>query len=365
MNHSTDVLEDDKNIHGEEYRFLQDFRYFPERMRLNSKLKYVFLLILLCALTFTYLFSEVLFLDYGNWIYGFLWFILFYSLLYVGYRIRREFERLMFQSLEIFKNRDVFELYIDYTKKSLNPKREGNLSFTIATFGSCGTLIYLVAYLNPDLLGYSDVFENSPLHFGVLALIFWAITYFYSGGICASAFFFGFNTFNIFMKLGTKEFPISLNYKDLKSNSLIAFGKRTLFMCSIFAIMTSVIGIIGLIYIIIYNDMIAGLAGVLLGFIISIILLYIFFKLSIHLHNIIVGIKSDLKTEILSDIQITLDDSPSIGEKYDTLHKMHSFYNEIENINEWPFNLSSILKLTFSVISAFFPFIFTIIRFIL
>lgn len=167
-------------------------------------------------------------------------------------------------------------------------------------------------------------------------------------------------SFSCINKLGSNDFPLKVTYEDLKIGAFEKIGKFIISINIPVIIASSFLSIIGLYQILIVRDLVVGFTIILIGFSATVSLAILLYRDTLHIHNAILEHKNKLKKRTIGNIQELLnndeDDTKEIkSSKIETIHFHHRFYNEILNINDWPFNPTSIRKLAITLGSSVLP----------
>jgi len=168
-------------------------------------------------------------------------------------------------------------------------------------------------------------------------------------------------------KIGTKEYPINDDYNSLRSGKYEEIGKYIISFTIPIILLGTFISIVGLFYIFATAEDFAGFIYVVMGLLIAVFMSFLLYKNTVNLHRAISDGKQDLKERVISEMhEINERQYPvdQYDKKYKTLVNMQSFYVSIDEINDWPFNPTSIKKLVITLGSSAVPLVLSLFGFV-
>lgn len=173
------------------------------------------------------------------------------------------------------------------------------------------------------------------------------------------------NTFASINILGMFEFPLKVTYEDLKIGAFNEIGKFIISTTIPIITFASFISLLGLYQIFFMQDFIIGFFFVIMGFFVSVILAILLYRDTIHIHESIMKHKNKLKRKTIKKIQQLLEDGDDneIDINFSEIETIHHFYNEVLDINDWPFNPTSIKKLVITLGSSLIPLLLSLFGF--
>ncbi len=287
--------------------------------------------------------------------------IIIYFFLFLGARILKKFMELDIFSKDFFNSKGkqgdpeyepqqtVFNSFILEVKKFENNKTE---KFLPPLAGLCFAIPSVVIPL------FNFQGSISPIDYVILMIlgVIGAISIFFLILIPLSTLVIMVRIYSLINQLGTKKYPLRIEYTDLKTGK---FEKIGIFIIS-FTIPTillgTIMGIIGLFYVLILKSFISGYLYIIMGLLIAILMAFLLYKCTVNIHKAISKQKEELLEKAAIDLQneyLHGDSDPS--KRYETLYNMNNFYLTIESINDWPFNPTSYRKLFITLGSSLLP----------
>ncbi|TXT61462.1 MAG: membrane protein of unknown function [Promethearchaeota archaeon] len=291
--------------------------------------------------------------------------VIFSCALYISATLPKKFFELIITNKIIFESDDDFFKFLNDTDHSFYKKLE--LIFP-PLFG-LGYLIglLLVGYSNEGFkaVGWAGLSTRIPEQYVYLNIL----TYFITGTYIFFLFTISFSTiivifwiFKSLNKLGSEKYPLNVTYKDLKIGAFDRIGKFVISLTIPIIILCTILSILGLYRVIIQKAYLAGYIFMGLGLAITTLMAFLLYKNTLHIHDSITRFKFNLQENLLDKIQKINENDPSIGDmdiksKYETIQNINNLYYEIDKINDWPFNPTSIRKLTITFGSSILPLI--------
>ena len=287
--------------------------------------------------------------------------IIFITGLYISRKVPKVFHKLIDNNKSMFYSEQNYNKYKDYFFNHFNSKIELMLPLFI-------TLILAILYLFYDIIlkqslqywvvsGEKLYFKGIKQTIRLINVIVWIIEVSVLSVLAFSTLLVLVFTFQCLNKLGTEEFPLNINYKDLKVGAFQNIGKFLIEVIIPPILLSTSFGIWGLLFLYVYNDIIAAYILMILGLGVASILALLLYKNTIHIHNSIVKFKNDLKVKAMNEIQKLISQE---NIDYEKIQMIHNYYNEILEIRDWPYNPTSIKKLTITMGSSVIPLLLSV-----
>ncbi len=323
--------------------FLTDKKFWIKRIKFDTPLKYVFLILYFYQLGFFILYIigiENYFKSILNLLADSVALVLFALTIYIGNKLPQDFQELIFSNENLFKSNQSYIDYKNHVKTKFYSKYELIIPLVFGLF--FGTLFYAQIEWSS-----SSIFLN--IYFIIIGLILMILSL-----ISFSALILIIFTFQCLNKLGTKKFPLNISYKELKTGAFESIGKLIISISIPMIAISTLLSILGLLSIFTQKLYLAGYIAIFLGILISCLLTLLLYKNTSHIHKAIVRYKSAVKSVILSKIKIDPNDPQKILD-FDEIDKIHNFYYEVDKINDWPYNPTSLKKFAITFATSVLP----------
>jgi len=289
--------------------------------------------------------------------------------IYIGRKIPEYFQDEEVFKRQIFDSDESYENFETLVKHSFKSKLELILSPIFAlllgfyVFWNNFSTNFEYLYWGPEAI---YVIPEVRIPF-IIASISWTIEFFLLILVSISAIFVIIITFKIINKLGTDfsekskkqtrknvYIPLRKTYEVMRGAAFENIGKIIIYLAISTLLLATFLSILGLITIFVFKIFLEGYFYLITGLIINILIAFLLYKNTIHIHNEIVKYKSDHKTLLLKQIQNILEKPPN-ERNYDEIDKIHNFLNEVDKIYDWPYNPKSLKKLAITFLSSILP----------
>ncbi len=287
-------------------------------------------------------------------------------IIYMSITVPKNFLSLININKDLFSSKEGFENYLNYTHKVFSSKKELILPFIIAIIFAIGFFFYQgknrlsgivivnneIRHINESLLWfyYIEFFMNVIVYFFAILLVF-------------SGFLMFLMIFKCFNELGKEKFSLKITYRDIKTGLYNNFGKSILKNTVPVLLITTILSIMGLIYIVVLKNISGGLMWLGVSLFITITILFLIYRSTLYIHKEITLFKTDLKMFLIKEIQLINDLSESeidMNSRFLTIDNIHDYYHEVNSIRDWPFNPGSIKKLIVVFGSSILPLILSL-----
>ncbi len=347
---------------------LTNIKFWVNRIGLTTSLKYVYF-----ALIILYIFVNMVILK-GYEVYFRANF--FIDVLVIGISIfaiyfakfcPNAFQELIIHNKNIFPTKEIYENYIKITEKTYKSKSELYIPVILGLIYALGNFFYAGLFTNFEYViwgGQKFYFEQDLILINFLNLSLISIMFFLLFLITFSGITILVNTFKNLNKLGTCEFPLKITYQDLKSGSFEQIGKFVIKLSIPVIFLSTFISILGLFLFFALDDIVVGYVLMGFGLIITILLAFLLYKNTLDIHNAISKYKYDMKVSLLDKLDIIISKTYNeidFEAKYSLISNINSYYKEIENVNDWPFNPTSLRKLIITLGSSVLPLLLSLI----
>lgn len=164
--------------------------------------------------------------------------------------------------------------------------------------------------------------------------------------------FFILAIFQSIMKTNKAEFQFNLSYSVLRGNSFDLIGEFLISLMIPIISITAAFGVMGLVQVFIFNEMLIGILLVVLGFLIAVVISLLLYFSTRHIHLVIKHQKYLMKTNLLQKIEILYNKN-----ELEKIKAMHECFDEINSIKEWPINPSTFKAILTYLSSSLIPLI--------
>jgi hypothetical protein len=193
----------------------------------------------------------------------------------------------------------------------------------------------------------------------MIQIFFFSFNYVLGGMMAFSLLFLFFNFFLGVSKLGTEKFPLNVTYISIKSGSFHNIGKTVINVSVPLLLISTGVGIFGLLNMyFLDNNVFFGFMEILFGILISVFILILLYRDTIHVHQSIVEFKGKLVDE---SIEILEKEMRQEKIDYIRVSSINHFISEVENTSDWPFDPASLRKFFVAFATTFLPFILSFI----
>jgi len=278
--------------------------------------------------------------------------------------MQRDLPQIIQRSEEILDEKH--EGYVKYVRNTFQTKKEKILPliivipiiilFTIIGFYSVMTvdssLFKQAVWIGPPIALEMQAFLMY-LYFALQAIVV-----FYLGMIICSVVMMLFLIFSCINKLGSPEFPLTVEYRDLKIGVIHEIGSFVISLTIPALFLSAISSVLGFITIYFFANYNTGVAFLCIGPVIMIIISSLLYRNTLHIHHSIADTKYKMKKSLMDKVPTTFE-SDQID--FDQIYKIHALFNEVDKINDWPFNPSSYKKLVAVFFSSIFPIILSIV----
>lgn len=356
------ISQKDNSKSFEDNNLLADFKFWINRIRFDTPLKYTFFgLILVAQLINIYIIGWESYIASAFYLRDLLVVGLFIYSIFISKKIPSLFKESLFR--EILKD-DCYEGYVKSVKKTFKSKSE----FFLPLLG----IISIIAFLYMLISGtfrytferriWTDRYLEGYMYIlNVICFLLTSIVYMILFILFISAFIMLLSAYKCINKLGTKDYPLNVRYKNLKSGAFETIGIFIISLTIPTILLSTLLGILGLFYIFTFGDAAIGYLYVGAGFGLTSIFCILLYINTLHLHQSIVDEKRRLLMKIMADIQKLLDEEKV---DYNQIQVVHAFYEKVKEINDWPFNPASIKKLAITFSSSVVPLILSFFGFV-
>ncbi|TXT58934.1 MAG: membrane protein of unknown function [Promethearchaeota archaeon] len=350
-----------------ELKLLKNAKFWRERLKLDSwgKYPFIFLYILhIIDLFLTYDFIS----NFTNYLLDMMLITTILFAVYIVKKIKYSFQDLMIKNSSIFKSEESFRYYNSYLIEKYRTKKEFYIPIILyliwfsISFTNNFEFIFTDTYgiQNPDL-----VFLGHILRIGAYT-IWYTVTFVWILVVGSTLIIF-ITTFICINKLGSKEYPLKVTYEDLKIGAFEQIGKFIISLSIPAILIGTFFSIIGLTFIFFVRNFFYGYTMLGVSLFITIIFAFLLYKNTIHIHEAIVSYKTKLKQRLIKQIQKLSFKERNVSEIneeymiYSTIYNLHDYYERVDNINDWPFNPTSLKKLFITFSSSVLPFFLSFI----
>lgn len=332
-----------------------DLKFWRHRIKFDSifLLSYLILSIGINIITLVFVYDIDVYLATFGYIPELVNVALIYFFLYLSYKIFDVFKNKILNEKEFGVLMKDYEGYKREVHRIFSKKVEFYIPLVVGILLGIGFPVSII----PS--GLSKVSEIG-VPFIFLAGIFGAITSFMVGVIMASAIITILFTFICLNKLG-KEFHLKVKYIELRSGKYEAIGKMVISFTIPAILFSTFLSIVGMFSVFLLNHFFDGFTYMLTGLMITAFLGFLLYKNTDNIHEEIVVGKQEIKEKINEKIQVFFeastktDDKEELHKIYLTIVNMQNFLADIDAINDWPFNPSSIKKLVITLGSSVVP----------
>ncbi|MFX1364994.1 MAG: hypothetical protein ACFFCE_15800 [Promethearchaeota archaeon] len=341
-----------------------NIKVWVNRLKYDTVFKYSYLILYLVSSLIGIFFIMGIDLWYraNRYVIDILCIAIFIFSLFVGLKNPEYFHRLILENKAIFKNEKTFENY----KKEIENAFKSKWEFIVPFFMGIGAFFFvfggnfLINFEYGEWGGEKVYVEGITRIIYIISLFLVSVAYFILFTLAFSAIVIIIITFRCINKLGSEKFQLKVSYKELKIGAFNEIGKFIMSINIPVIAGSTFISIVGLFYIFTYRGTATSYIGyyyIGLGLAISVIMAFLLYKNTLHIHNSIVTHKEGLKAKIIGSIQDNLSED---NVNYMEIQAIHHFYNEILNISNWPFNPTSIKKFLITLGSSVVPFILSL-----
>jgi hypothetical protein len=353
--------------HQKEIKQLGQIRFWRERLKFNTSLKYLFFFLYGIHLIDLFITNEFSL----NPTFYFLDIIIIITIifaLHIVKKIKYYFQDIINTNSSIFKSEESFRNYHKFLIRRYKTKKEQYIPI-IFYF-----IWFSISFSNNFITIITGTYElgipSLSLLMRILKIGSWILWYYLALNwmlIVGSAFIIFITTFMCINKLGSEEFPLRVTYEDLKIGAFEKIGKFIISLSIPAILLGTFFSIVGLGYIFLMKNYLYGYLMLSASLIITILFAGLLYKNTIHIHEAIVSFKEKLKQNLIDQIQELTwkqKDASDLSEKhmmYHTIYNIHDYYEKVDDINDWPFNPTSLRKLTITFSSSVLPFLLSFI----
>ena len=331
--------------------FLGGLNYWLKRIRYDTKFWFSFIIIFaIWWISGRFLYGIDTYLQEAGYLLGALVLIITIGIVFFAPKYLKNFINMIIVDKEIFLSEKEYTDFMALMKKSLTFKGEYFISLI-------GALLYA------GLVFYSPYVINNTSFEGILRYIFilFMVTGALTNGITA---LLGFSTiiviisiFRCINKLGTSEFSLNINYKELKMGAFNNIGKFIMEVSIPVIIISAYLSILGLVWIYLFDNYLYGLSTIIVGFLIILLIAFLSYKNTIHIHERIVEFKAKEKRRLMDHVQQLISKPNPEEIDYDKVYKIEVLYKQIEKIYTWPYDPKTVKKLFITLGSSVLPLI--------
>ncbi|MHA1733900.1 MAG: hypothetical protein ACTSU5_18315 [Promethearchaeota archaeon] len=160
-------------------------------------------------------------------------------------------------------------------------------------------------------------------------------------------------TFGAISKLG-KEYRLKLSFIDLKLGSLHKLGSIVISMGIPSILLSTGLTILGLLELFWISNLYLGVGYLLFSVFFNAMFVYLTYKSTIDVHEAITIYKLELKKQFKKEINRIV--RQPVGEiDFKRLEEIHDFFDEVDKINDWPLNPTSMKKFGVTMLSSIVP----------
>lgn len=268
---------------------------------------------------------------------------------------------------KIMYKEETYHKFIDFVSRSFSKKKQKYIPLIAG-------IITILVNLGPIFTGWDtfnvagkDIELNDEQ--AILNIIQWLgtiLTMVLLLILCFSVLMQIITTFSCINKL-EKSYKLHVTYSDLKTGIFENLGLLIITLTIPIILIATIVGLTGAFMVIAFNNFFIGPILIALGISITFMMTYLLYKDTISIHQAIIIWKNNLLMRTANDIEIILKSENMLyienngnnyelnSIDYDKVQQIHNFYDEILEINDWPFNPTSIKKLVITVGSSIFP----------
>jgi hypothetical protein len=283
--------------------------------------------------------------------------------LYISRKVPLTYDKLIIKNKGLFAKDDIYKKYKEKIYGYFKSKKERYFPLIFGLIYSLGWfyLFGLTRNFEYGGFGYEIVyFEGFTRLLYILHCVLTSLVFVIDGIMILSTFFIIFFAYLGLNKLGSEEFKLDVNYKELKIGSFNNIGKFILTITIPSLLLSTYLSIIGLIAIFI-EAYFFGYIYISLGLIFTSFMAFLLYKNTIHIHEAISSFKAGLKLELMDEIQRISSQNIDAHQKYLTITNIHEYYDRVDDIYDWPYNPRSIKKLIVTFSSSVLPFLLSFI----
>jgi hypothetical protein len=342
---------------------LTEIKYWPERLKFKTNFKFYFILFAFLPVSYLTIIEPETLLDS---LFTYINLLLIYILaLYLNGKIPEMFQELIDKNQQkISRSDDVGEEYNDYVSNIFTSPLERYIPLICAILYSLIS-VYLYGF-NRDFFGYMELKSGTTVYFEGLSRVIYTIHTIIVTGynfiiitIAISTVFIIFFNLICIDKLGSEDYSININYRDLKAGTLKSFGKWAISIIIPPIVLCTSLSATGFFYLIFYDAVVQGYFMMITGIIIALIAVILLFKITYDLRKTIVNCKKELKKELEVYLPTNFDknsiDFVELGAK-------KNLYESIDEIENWPFDLSTVKKLFLTFATSILPLLLSILK---
>lgn len=250
-----------------------------------------------------------------------------------------------------------FNKFKKYTEKSISTKKLYILPIILSGIYLFITIIFYDIFINYSQLNQWGVVVNvsdEKMLLIIMKSINWALNSFVIF-ITLQTLVYIYIYFKCINRLGTSSFPLKIHFEDLQvgffkelGHNITQFSIPTIFLAT-------ALGILGVISIYIMKVLNVGVEFSTVSIIILILIISLFYRSTINIHKTIVTCKIKIKKKLLHQINNEMNNIRSID--FVKINNIQSVLNNLNKINEWPYNHGSLKKIGSIMMTTIIPII--------
>jgi hypothetical protein len=338
---------------------LTDIKYWPEKLKFKTSFKYYFLILTLIAVIYLTIIEPETLIDS---LFTYINLLTIYILaLYLNSKIPKKFQKIIHDNKQIFEDH---EKYRKYVSKIFNSPLEVYIPL-ICAFLYAIVSVYLYGF-NRDFFGYMELKSGTTVYFSGLGRILYGIHTFLVAGynffiiaLAISTVFVIFFNMICIDKLGSDDYLIIINYKELKIGTLKSFGKWAIYIIIPPILLCTSLGATGFFYLVFYDAVVQGYFMMITGITIALIATILLFKITNDLRETIVKCKQKLKDQLADELPESFEEKPVDFIAFEAKKNLYESVDEIEN---WPFDISTVKKLFLTFATSVLPLILSFLK---
>jgi len=355
----------------EEKDVFKGVSFWLNRIKFDGALKYSYLIVtaVWIGIGVTFIVGFELYFIAQQYIVDLMIHVAYFYVVFMSSRLTKNFQNLIIENERIFETEAIFHKYIKTVNERFKSKTElilplfMGIVFSITAFAALNlqggldtAVINNIEYTVPPGLEILNLFVSAVNMIGWFLIIL----------LVVSALFLFNSTFKCLNMLGTDEFPLKVTYSDLKIGAFDDIGKFIISLSIPSILLSTFIGMVGVIYILVMDNLLYGYAFIIMGMGITLMLSFLLYKNTMSIHEAIQKFKLDLKMKLLNFIDVINSQPPGqmdMDLQYKLIYNIHDYYDRIDDVNDWPFNPTSIKKLLITLGSSFLPLVLSFIGF--
>lgn len=357
--------EEIEKITTEKREFLTNLTFWRQRLRIHTFAKYIFLAGMISIMLCNVVAVGMIYFSSDGFISDMIVLVAFLFCSIMSASIPKSFQELILNNKNLFYLDETYESYISHVTEVFKSRKEFILPIIVGLL--YGVSFVYVGGIGTNFQGYAlkgelIIIEAGTINYlAYLMLLVIALVIFSTFVMfILSTLFLVVFTFKCINLLGTEEFPLNVNYKELKIGAFNDIGQFIISISIPLVLLCTVISILGAVALVMFNSVVMGPLYLIVGLLITILVSFLLYKNTIDIHDSLAKFKEELQESIVSHIQIILS-WPAEEVDYHNIYRIQSFLKEVDDIRDWPFNPSSIKKLIITLGTPLLPLFLSIV----